>query len=102
VQRAKDANADAIFVFVPGGAQPAALTKAMAERGITPANTKILGQGEIALDDALQNIGDAAVGITTVFHYDENHETRSSSRPTTKTMAATPISSRSAVTMACT
>jgi branched-chain amino acid transport system substrate-binding protein len=73
VQRAKDANAEAIFIFVPGGAQPAALTKALAARGITPANTKILGQGEIALDDALKNMGDDAVGITTVFHYDWNH-----------------------------
>jgi branched-chain amino acid transport system substrate-binding protein len=73
VQRAKDANADAIFVFIPGGAQPAALTKAMAERGITPANNKILGQGEIVLDDALKNAGDTAIGITTVFHYDYNH-----------------------------
>ena len=34
VQRAKDLNPEAIFVFVPGGAQPGALGKALAERGI--------------------------------------------------------------------
>ena len=73
VQRAKDANPDAIFIFVPGGTQPAALGKALASRGITPQNTKILGQGEITFEDALKSLGDDAVGIITVAHYDYNH-----------------------------
>ena len=73
VQRAKDANPDAIFIFVPGGAQPAALGKALASRGITPKTTKILGNGEIAMEDALKNMGDDAIGIITAFHYDSNH-----------------------------
>ena len=34
VQRAKDLNPESIFIFVPAGAQPAALGKAFAERGI--------------------------------------------------------------------
>jgi branched-chain amino acid transport system substrate-binding protein len=74
VQRAKDANPDAIFIFVPGGAQPAALGKALASRGITPKTTKILGNGEIAMEDALKNMGDDAVGIITAFHYDAGHD----------------------------
>ena len=45
VQRAKDLNPEAIFIFVPGGAQPAALGKALAERGIDPKKTKVLGHG---------------------------------------------------------
>jgi branched-chain amino acid transport system substrate-binding protein len=73
VQRAKDTNPDAIFIFVPGGAQPAALGKALAGRGITPKTTKILGNGEIAMEDALKNMGDDAIGIITAFHYDPNH-----------------------------
>ena len=73
VQRAKDANPDAIFIFVPGGAQPAALGKALAGRGITPKTTKILGNGEIAMEDALKNMGDDAIGIITAFHYDPSH-----------------------------
>src|SRR6478736_7634929 len=32
VQRAKDLNPESIFVFIPGGAQPAAIGKAFAER----------------------------------------------------------------------
>jgi branched-chain amino acid transport system substrate-binding protein len=74
VQRAKDANPDAIFIFVPGGAQPAALGKALASRGITPKTTKILGNGEIAMEDALKNMGDDAIGIITAFHYDASHD----------------------------
>jgi branched-chain amino acid transport system substrate-binding protein len=73
VQRAKDVNPDAVFIFIPGGAQPPALTKAMQERGI-PAS-KILGQGEITMDDnALKSMGDAAIGIRTVFHYSWEHK----------------------------
>ena len=40
VQRAKDLNPESIFVFVPGGAQPAALGKAFAERGVDPNKIK--------------------------------------------------------------
>jgi branched-chain amino acid transport system substrate-binding protein len=36
VQRAKDLNPESIFIFVPAGAQPAALGKAFAERGVDP------------------------------------------------------------------
>jgi branched-chain amino acid transport system substrate-binding protein len=74
VQRAKDTNPEAIFIFVPGGTQPAALGKALASRGITPRNTKILGQGEITFEDALKSMGDDAIGIITAFHYDYNHD----------------------------
>jgi len=74
VQRAKDANPEGIFIFVPGGTQPAAIGKALASRGITPKNTKIFGQGEITSEDALKSMGDDAIGIVTAFHYDYNHQ----------------------------
>ena len=74
VQRAKDLNPEAIFIFIPGGAQPAAFAKALQERGIDPKKTKILGQGEITMDDnALKSMGDAGIGIITAFHYDHSH-----------------------------
>lgn len=76
VQRAKDANPESIYIFVPGGAQPAALGKALVERGIDPAKTKIMGQGEITSDEALKGMGDAAIGIITAFHYDWNHKSK--------------------------
>jgi branched-chain amino acid transport system substrate-binding protein len=74
VQRAKDADSQAIFIFVPGGTQPAAIGKALASRGITPKSTKILGQGEITSEDALNSMGDDAIGTITAFHYDYNHD----------------------------
>ena len=75
VQRAKDLNPEAIFVFIPGGAQPPAFAKALAERGIDPQKTKVMGQGEITMDDnALRTMGDQGVGIITAFHYGWTHD----------------------------
>jgi branched-chain amino acid transport system substrate-binding protein len=73
VQRAKDANPESIFIFVPAGIQPAAIMKSMAERGVTPDRIKILGQGEITDDTALKSAGDAALGVITSYHYDHTH-----------------------------
>jgi branched-chain amino acid transport system substrate-binding protein len=69
VQRVKDANPEAVYVFIPGGAQPAALGKALADRGLTPPNTKLLGQGELTHPEALESMGANAKGIITTFHY---------------------------------
>jgi branched-chain amino acid transport system substrate-binding protein len=74
VQRAKDANPDGIFVFVPGGSQPTALAKALIERGMDPRKIKIMGQGELTEEAALKAMGDAAIGIVTAFQYDYTHK----------------------------
>jgi branched-chain amino acid transport system substrate-binding protein len=74
VQRAKDLNPEAIYVFIPGGAQPAAIAKAFAERGIDPQKIKVMGQGELTEDEARASMGDASVGIITSYHYDHNHQ----------------------------
>ncbi|HSV23941.1 MAG TPA: ABC transporter substrate-binding protein [Xanthobacteraceae bacterium] len=73
VQRVKDQDPEAIFVFIPGGSQPPALAKALVERGIDAKRIKVMGQGEIAEESALAGMGDAAIGIITAFHYDYNH-----------------------------
>ncbi|RDV04374.1 ABC transporter substrate-binding protein [Undibacter mobilis] len=74
VQRAKDLGPESIFVFIPGGAQPAAIGKAFAERGIDSSKTKILGTGELTDDSALANMGDTALGVITAWTYDHNHK----------------------------
>ena len=74
IQRAKDINPEAIMIFVPGGAQPAALGKAFAERGVDPNKIKILGSGETTAEQALASMGDAALGIITAWHYDYKHD----------------------------
>jgi branched-chain amino acid transport system substrate-binding protein len=74
IQRAKDLNPEAIYIWVPGGVQPAAIGKTLAERGIDPRKTRILGQGELTEEEALKSMGDAGLGIITVYHYDYNHD----------------------------
>jgi branched-chain amino acid transport system substrate-binding protein len=74
VQRAIDVKAPSIFYFVPGGAQPAALAKAFAERGIDPRKTRLLGSGEATSEPALKSVGEAALGIVTAWHYDYKRE----------------------------
>jgi branched-chain amino acid transport system substrate-binding protein len=70
VQRAKDLNPESIMVFVPGGAQPAALGKAFAERGIDLNKIKVLGSGETTSEQALKSMGSASLGIITAWHYE--------------------------------
>ena len=70
VQRAKDVAPQSIFIFIPGGAQPAALGKAFAERGIDMNKTRVLGSGETTAEAALKSMGDNALGIITAWHYD--------------------------------
>src|ERR1041385_5958105 len=70
VQRAKDIGPESIFIFIPGGAQPAALGKAFAERGIDLNKTRVLGSGETVAEAALKSMGDTALDIITAWHYD--------------------------------
>jgi branched-chain amino acid transport system substrate-binding protein len=74
LQRAKDLSPDVLYIWVPGGPQPAAIGKAVAERGIDLKKTKVLGQGELTFDEALKGMGDAGLGFITAFHYDHNHQ----------------------------
>jgi len=76
VQRAKDLNPESIFIFIPAGSQPAALGKAFAERGVDPKKVKIIGTGEVGDETSLKNMGDAALGIITVWHYDFNDDSK--------------------------
>jgi branched-chain amino acid transport system substrate-binding protein len=72
VQRAKDLNPEAIFMFIPGGAQPTAIGKAFAERGVDAKKVRIIGTGEVVDEASLKGMGDAALGIHSVWHYDYN------------------------------
>jgi branched-chain amino acid transport system substrate-binding protein len=74
IQAAKDANPDAIYIWIPGGTQPAAVGAALAERGVDVSKTKVLGQDVLASETALKSMGDTAVGIITVANYDYTHD----------------------------
>ena len=74
IQAAKDKSPDGIYIWIPGGAQPLAVGKALAERGIDPKKTMILGQDALGFESALQGMGDPSIGIITVANYDYNHD----------------------------
>ncbi len=72
LQRAKDANPDAMYIWVPGGAQPAAVGKAIVERNIDKSKVTIMGQDELVGENAIKSMNEAAVGIVSVSNYDFN------------------------------
>ena len=76
VQRAKDMNPEAIFIFIPGGAQPAALGKVIAERGLDPRKIKIMSSGEAVDETAIKGLGELAIGRLSAQHYDYNHQSK--------------------------
>jgi branched-chain amino acid transport system substrate-binding protein len=76
VQRAKDLNPESIFMFVPGGAQPGALGKAFAERGMDPNKIKLLSTGEPVDETAIKSLGELALGRISAWHYDYNLDSK--------------------------
>ncbi len=68
-QRAKDEHPDVLYVFVPAGDHATAVVKTYAALGMRAAGTKLIGPGDIVQDTKLQAMGDAAVGLVTVHHY---------------------------------
>jgi branched-chain amino acid transport system substrate-binding protein len=69
LQKAKDANPDAVFHFNPGGPQATAFMKAFSDIGIAGSKIKIIGPGDITSDEELPNMGKAALGAITMLHY---------------------------------
>jgi branched-chain amino acid transport system substrate-binding protein len=74
VQKIKDANPQAVFLFVPSGQQPTALMKAFAEQGLTGSGLRIIATGDITDDMTLPAMGDAALGMITSHHYSYAHD----------------------------
>ncbi|MBL8384397.1 MAG: ABC transporter substrate-binding protein [Burkholderiales bacterium] len=72
LQRARDAQPDAIFVFVPSG-QGGTFMKQFAERGLDKAGIKVIGPGDVTDDDLLPNMGDAVLGTVTAHLYSAAH-----------------------------
>ncbi len=69
MQRAKDKKPDVMFVFVPAGDHTTAIVKTYAALGMRDAGIKLIGPGDITQDIKLQGMGDAAVGLITMHHY---------------------------------
>jgi branched-chain amino acid transport system substrate-binding protein len=72
VQRAKDAKADALFVFVTSGAGSAVM-KQYAERALRAAGTQLICTGDVVDDDILDSMGAPALGVVSSHHYSAAH-----------------------------
>ena len=68
-QRAKDRKPDVFFVFVPAGDHAVSVVKTYAALGMRQAGIKLIGPGDITQDFKLQAMGDDAVGLITMHHY---------------------------------
>ena len=68
-QRAKDEKPDLLFVFVPAGDHAVAVVKTYGALGMRAAGIKLIGPGDITQDFKLQAMGDAAIGLITMHHY---------------------------------
>jgi branched-chain amino acid transport system substrate-binding protein len=69
LQRVKDAKPDTLFVFIPAGKTATAVLKNFSDLGLASAGIKLIGPGDITTDEELPNMGDVALGVTTMFHY---------------------------------
>ncbi len=68
-QRAKDKKPDVFFVFVPSGDHAVAVMKTYNALGMRQAGIKLIGPGDLTPDYKLQGMGDDAVGLITMHHY---------------------------------
>ncbi|CAN7772583.1 ABC transporter substrate-binding protein [Variovorax sp. LjRoot84] len=73
VQRIKASGAQAVYTFLPGGPSNLGFVKAYNENGLAKAGVQFLGTAETDEFD-LQKFGDAALGLTTAFHYSAAHD----------------------------
>ncbi len=68
-QRAKDRKPDVFYVFVPSGDHAVAVMKTYNALGMRQAGIKLVGPGDLTPDHKLQAMGDDAVGLITIHHY---------------------------------
>jgi branched-chain amino acid transport system substrate-binding protein len=74
LQKIKDTKPDAVFLFLPPGAESIAFMKGYTDRGLAQAGIRIIATGDLTDEDILDAIGDAALGVYNSFHYSEVHK----------------------------
>ena len=74
LQKIKDTKPDAVFIFLPPGAETIAFMKGFKERGLAQAGIRLISTGDLPDEDILDAIGDSALGLITSFDYSEAHK----------------------------
>lgn len=73
IQRVREEAPDAIYAFLPGGPPTFGFTKTYNENGLADAGIRFLGTAETE-EVNLQGLGEAAIGLTTAYHYSGDHD----------------------------
>jgi branched-chain amino acid transport system substrate-binding protein len=73
LQRIKDARPQAVFIFLPQGAQPVAVMKGFAERELDKAGIRLIATGDVTEDSLIETMGDAPLGVVTTHQYSVAH-----------------------------
>lgn len=74
MQRIKDAQADAAFVFMPLGELSLQFLKAYADSGLKNTKLKLLATADITDESTLDAAGDSALGVITTGPYSPAHD----------------------------
>ena len=74
LQRVRDAAPQAVFLFLPPGADTIAFMKNFADRGLAAAGIKVVATGDLTDEDILDALGDPVLGVVTAFHYAQAHK----------------------------
>ena len=74
LQRVRDAAPQAVFLFLPPGADTIAFMKNFADRGLAAAGIKVVATGDLTDEDILDALGEPVLGVVTAFHYAQAHK----------------------------
>jgi len=72
LQKVKDDNPNAVFVFVPSGVG-SIFMKQFVERGFDKNGIRLIATGDVSDDDILNDMGEVALGVITSMHYSAAH-----------------------------
>lgn len=73
LQRVRDIEPDAVFVFVPSGVG-SLFMRQFVDRGLADAGIQLIATGDVTDDDLLDGIGEPALGMITGHFYSAAHE----------------------------
>ena len=74
LQRIKDTKPDAVFMFIPPGAEAVAFVKGFADRGLPKEGIRLIATGDLTDEDIIEALGEPVLGVTTSFHYSAVHK----------------------------
>ena len=73
VQRIKDANPQAVFLFMPSGQLPLNFVREFVQLGMMKSGVQLLGASEIIDDPVIESLGDQVLGVLSVQNYSYAH-----------------------------